>query len=129
MIDVVAAVIIKDGKVLLAKRPKNKHQGGKWEFPGGKIEPDEKPLEALKREIKEEINLEIFDASLLHTVEHHYPDKSVRILFFKVHAFNGEAKGLEGQDVRWHSLGKINQLDFPDANKAILSLLNPQAVE
>jgi len=123
MIDVVAAVIIKDGKVLLAKRPKNKHQGGKWEFPGGKIEPDEKPLEALKREIKEEINLEIFDASLLHIVEHHYPDKSVRILFFNVHAFNGEAKGLEGQEVKWLAIKEASELEFPEANRNMIAQL------
>lgn len=114
-------VIIKDDKALLAKRHDHQHQGGLWEFPGGKVEPGETPFEALKRELKEEVNLDIHAATQVMTIDHHYPDKSVQLLIFRVTDFSGEAKHCEGQDMRWVSFDDLASLPIPEANKKIMN--------
>lgn len=124
-IHVVAAVILDtDGqdknRVLLSLRLKDAHQGGKWEFPGGKIEVGESGLDALKRELKEELNISIDIASeYLHT-SHEYSDKLVHLNVYLVRSFVGTPEGMEGQEVRWFSLNEMMQLNFPDANYPIL---------
>jgi len=120
---VAAGIILKGDKVLIAKRPSNKHQGGLWEFPGGKVETNETPFQALKRELKEEIGLDIIQADLYHDIQFNYPDKNVHLLFFMVMDFSGDAKGLEGQEVCWVSFEDLNQYEFPEANKGIVNML------
>jgi 8-oxo-dGTP diphosphatase len=82
-IDVTAAVVIIDGKVLMSTRPKGKHLAGYWEFPGGKVGETEKIDLCIKREMKEELGVDIIPLDILYRIEHHYSGKSVRITFFR----------------------------------------------
>lgn len=120
-IHVAAGVILNpDGKVLIAKRPDDVHQGGLWEFPGGKLESDEPVEVALKRELQEELGVDIQDAHPLIRIHHDYPDKSVLLDVWKITAFTGYAHGKEGQPIKWVAVEELNQLDFPEANRPII---------
>ncbi len=123
---VVAAVIYdeKQEQVLIAKRPDDKHQGGKWEFPGGKVDEGESAGEALKRELFEELDIRISHFDRLIEIHHDYPDKSVFLDIYEVHQFSGEAIGKEGQEVRWVKPSKLSAFTFPDANVAIIEAIN-----
>ena len=123
LIEVAAAVIQRGDSVLLARRPDDKHQGGKWEFPGGKIEIGEQPVAALRREIKEELDLTIRVAIPYEIVEHRYTDQAVKLYFYRVSDFTGEARGMEGQEIAWVKLAELAQLDFPAANELIVKML------
>ncbi len=126
MINVAAGIILKDDKVLIAKRPDDKHMGGLWEFPGGKIESNETPLEGLIRELKEEINIDVKQAVLRQKIIHNYPTKSVCLFFYIVSSYTGLAKGLEGQLVQWVSHSRIGQFNFPEANQTIVEQFEKQ---
>lgn len=123
---VVAAVIHNSaGEILLARRLSHQHQGGKWEFPGGKVELDEQPKPALVRELYEELGLKV-DAEDLQSfieVRHCYPDKAIFLDVYQLLNFTGEAYGLEGQEVAWLPLQALADMPFPEANKPILDKL------
>jgi len=110
-------------QILIAKRPNNKHQGGLWEFPGGKIETDESPQQALERELREEINISVLKSDFFEQIDFDYSDKKVSLLFFLVTEFSGEPKGNEGQEVRWADVSDLNQYEFPLANQEIVESL------
>ena len=116
----VAVVEDNDGKFLLAKRPQSSHQGGLWEFPGGKVERDESVVDALKRELHEEAGLELLHATPLIQIPHDYGDKSVLLDVWKIEQFTGSAFGKEGQEVCWVDANNFSLYDFPAANKAII---------
>ncbi|MDO0946325.1 Nudix family hydrolase [Chromohalobacter salexigens] len=115
-----AAIIREDGHVLLARRPSIVDQGGLWEFPGGKLAPYETGFEALRRELREELGIEIQRAQPLIRVHHEYEDKRILLDVWQVHAFEGEPFGREGQAVRWVPQEELNNYPFPEANHAIL---------
>lgn len=120
-IHVVAAVIEnQQGQVFIAKRPDHAHQGGLWEFPGGKVELDESAKHALKRELFEEIGIHIQKYEPLIQISHDYPDKSVLLDVWRVTHFDGIAHGKEGQQTCWINKSKLSQFDFPAANKPII---------
>ena len=120
-IHVMAAVIRRaDGCILIAKRPDTAHQGGLWEFPGGKLEDGESRLGGLARELLEELGIHVTNAEPLIDIRHDYPDKSIRLDVWSVSAFSGEAHGAEGQQVRWVVPGDLGEYDFPAANKPIV---------
>jgi 8-oxo-dGTP diphosphatase len=98
----------------------HKHQGGLWEFPGGKIDDGETAAEALVRELQEELAIVATAFRPLLTVEHHYADKSVRLQVFRVTAFDGEAHGAEGQPTLWVNAAELANYAFPAANTAIV---------
>lgn len=124
---VVAAVILNEseGSVLLARRPKNKHQGGKWEFPGGKVEAAEAVPIALQRELDEELGINAAPDQMSRYIEirHRYPDKNIFLDVWLVTAFSGNPYGREGQEVRWFAKQELINLDFPAANTPILDKL------
>lgn len=122
-IHVAAAIIIKGSNVLIARRPIDKHKGGYWEFPGGKVEPSETAKQALIREIAEEVNIRIQSAELFKEINYTYPEKSVHLHFFKCELFTGEAHGVEGQEIRWVKLSALSQYQFPEANQPIVDML------
>lgn len=123
-IHVVAAVIMgSDGRIFLSKRPQSKHQGGLWEFPGGKLEPREAPVDALSRELEEELGIQVEACSPLIKVSHDYADKSVLLDVWSVSQFQGEPHGREGQETAWVHKQQLQNLDFPAANKPILEKL------
>ena len=121
-IHVAAAVILdKNDNVLIARRPDDKHMGGLWEFPGGKVEPDEKVTDALCRELDEEIGIQPTAFKPLIRIRHDYPDKSVLLDVWTVMDFTGEPHGKEGQPVRWVARPELSSYEFPAANKPIIT--------
>ena len=110
-------------EVLIALRDEDKHQGGLWEFPGGKVEAGESVTEALSRELQEELNLQVLDSSPLLEIEHNYGDKQVKLDVWQVDEFRGKASGMEGQPICWVGLENLQDYQFPDANRKIVSFL------
>ena len=107
----------------LTKRLDNAHQGGKWEFPGGKVEKDETVAQALARELKEEVNIEVLSCQPLTIIDHDYGDKKVCLEVFIVDNYIGEPSAQEGQEQNWVALENFSTLDFPKANEAIIAEL------
>lgn len=118
----VAVAVIRDsqGRILLARRPRHVHQGGLWEFPGGKIEPGEVVEQALARELIEELGIEPVSVSPLIRLHHQYTDKAVLLDVWQVDKFNGVAHGREGQPVEWVKAESLADYPLPEANQAIL---------
>ncbi|MYM64698.1 Nudix family hydrolase [Pseudomaricurvus sp. HS19] len=119
----VAAGVIKDaaGQILIARRPDTAHQGGLWEFPGGKLEAGESAPQALARELHEELGIHVEHCEPLIQIRHDYPDKSVLLDVWTVDAFAGEPHGREGQPVRWVAASDLGNYDFPAANVPIVT--------
>ena len=120
-VEVAVGVIVRDGLVFLTKRADNVHQGGKWEFPGGKKEADESITEALARELFEEVDIQVINAKGLLDIQHDYPDKSVFLGVYLVEGFSGEPRSKEGLISRWVPLAELPEVDFPEANKPIVA--------
>lgn len=121
----VAVGVLEDarGRVLIARRPEHVHQGGLWEFPGGKVSAGETVEQALRRELQEELAIAVQSAEPLIRIPHHYADKSVLLDVYKVTAFSGQPTGNEGQPVQWVHPMELDQYPFPAANRAILAAL------
>lgn len=120
----VAVIFDSDGRILITQRPSHASHGGLWEFPGGKLEKGETALTALKREIKEEVGLDIFEAEPLTEIEHSYGDKDVLLLVYCIYKFVGIASCCESQiDFRWVEPARLNDFSFPQANEKIIELL------
>ena len=124
LVNVAVAVIVNESdEVCISLRHQEAHQGGLWEFPGGKIEPGETVEQALRREIKEELNLEIESSRPLISIVHRYSDEDVCLHVFKIPSYSGEVDGLEGQEFKWVAIDHLSDYDFPDANVAIINAL------
>ena len=121
---VAVGVIIDDQqRILITQRPLHATHGGLWEFPGGKLEENEVPLDALIREIKEEVGLNVLQAEFLGALSHSYAAYSLELLIYCVFSFQGQAKAQEGQmDLRWVALDRLHDFKFPDANQQIIAL-------
>ncbi|EKE85324.1 8-oxo-dGTP diphosphatase MutT [Idiomarina xiamenensis] len=121
----VAVGVIEDeqGRLFISRRASERHQGGKWEFPGGKVEQGESVQQALARELREECNIDVEQCAPLTVVEHRYADKAVRLDVWLVTRYRGQAKQLEGQEWRWVARHELEAYQFPDANIAILDCL------
>ncbi len=123
-IAVVAAVLQQpDGRFLLAQRPQGKAYAGYWEFPGGKVEPDETPAQALKRELHEELGIEVTAAHPWLTREYDYEHADVRLDFFRVRGWRGEPQGREQQAFAWQRIEAIDVAPLLPANGPILAAL------
>ena len=123
VVRVAAGIIMRNEDVFVALRSKEQHQGGCWEFPGGKVEPQETPSQALVRELKEECGIEVQRSDEFHVIRHDYADKSVELHFFVVTDFVGEPSGSEGQQVAWVAKTSLPDLIFPEANVPIVKML------
>jgi 8-oxo-dGTP diphosphatase len=121
-IHIVAAIIFNQDKsqIFITKRPDDKHQGGFWEFPGGKVESDETIEQAMIRELDEEIGILVTEQALFEHLEYDYPDKSLKFDFVSVTAFENEPYGKEGQEGRWVEVSRLSEYAFPEANVPIL---------
>ena len=119
----VAAAVIRgaDNRILIARRGDTQHQGGLWEFPGGKVEADETVQTALARELREELGIEVSQARPLIKVQHDYADKQVLLDVWEVSAFTGEAHGVEGQPLAWVKARELPGYEFPEANRPIVT--------
>lgn len=128
-IQVALAVIINDaGEVLLSLRDQQAHQGGLWEFPGGKVETGENITQALVREVREELGIEIGHSHLFKSIQYAYPDKQVVLHVYLVDRFHGTPVGAEGQSLKWQAINCLQPAMFPAANRSIIRALQlPQA--
>lgn len=122
-VEVAVGVIVRHQQVFLTKRAENVHQAGKWEFPGGKKEVNETIEQALARELEEEVGIVIGTPSTLMTIHHDYPDKSVVLAVFLVKEFSNEPESKEGLLSQWADIDSLVDIDFPEANKAIVDQL------
>jgi len=121
----VAVGVVEDnsGRILIARRPLHLHQGGLWEFPGGKVDEGEDVITALHRELHEEVGIDIKQTQPLITITHDYGDKQVWLDVHRVISFQGDAHGREGQPVKWVAIDKLEDYDFPVANRGILNAI------
>ncbi len=109
------------GRVLLARRHSEAHQGGLWEFPGGKVEAHESAYAGLQRELREELGVELRDARPLIRVRHRYPDRAVLLDIWRVEAFDGQARGCEGQQIEWVEPARLGAYAMPAADVPIIN--------
>lgn len=124
----VAVAVVNDAEVLIAKRPDDKHQGGLWEFPGGKVEDGETVPAALVRELDEEVALPTAESNMseLMQIPFEYPDKKVFLDVYWVEVGINDAllaHGAEGQQVRWVKAHELSDYQFPEANNPILDAI------
>lgn len=117
----VAVIRSQDGQVFITRRADHVHQGGLWEFPGGKVEVGESIESALKREILEENGIEIHEAVPLIKIPYRYPDKHVLLDVWEVTSYSGVPHGKEGQACDWISVSELQNVSFPAANRPIVT--------
>ena len=120
----VGVLLNDDHEVLIALRPAESHQGGLWEFPGGKVEEGESVECALAREFEEELGISVQACTGLTQIKHEYADKSVMLDVLRIERSSGIPQGREGQVIEWRALSKLKALDFPKANERIIRILN-----
>ena len=123
LVHVAVGVIIQDESVFLTRRHSDVHQGGKWEFPGGKVESEETVAQALARELKEEVDIDILACQPLMEISHDYGDKQVKLAIFIVDQYSGEPNSQEGNEQQWASISELAAIEFPEANLAIVEKL------
>lgn len=121
-IHIVAGIIVNSegSQIYITKRPDDKHQGGLWEFPGGKVEAGESIKQALSRELYEEIGITVTEQNLFEHLEFDYSDKALRFDFMLVTGFENQPFGKEGQQGKWVLISDLTNYAFPAANNAIV---------
>lgn len=125
----VAVIINERSEVLLTRRHAERHQGGLWEFPGGKCEPGEALGDALRRELHEELAITVESHEPLIVIEHDYGDRRVRLDVQRVLSFAGTPAPCEAQPMRWVPLARLPEYAFPAANAPIVERLLRDALQ
>lgn len=123
MIEVTGAIIEKDGKILAARRKKDSHLGGFWEFPGGKIEPGETPEECLARELREELNINVSAGQKLGENTHEYPDRTINLILFFVKGDFENIHSDDNQELKWLSIQELDIVAWAPADFPLLEKL------
>jgi len=126
MKEVTAAIIINDGKVLIAQRAENQGLAGKWEFPGGKVEPGETHEECLVREIKEELGIKIEVDSFFAESIYHYDAGKIRLLAYKARWNDGEYKLTAHSQIKWVKPNELDNYDFSPADIPFIKKLKEE---
>ena len=114
------AVVRRDGKILIARRPSGKHLAGYWEFPGGAVEPGETPEQAVTRELREEVGLDVTVTGRGESIDWDYGDKRVLLDVFICEAPAGEPRAIQCDEVRWVEPRELAGYRFPPANEALV---------
>jgi 8-oxo-dGTP diphosphatase len=123
MMDVVAAVIERDGKILIGQRKRGGRHALKWEFPGGKVEPGEELRPALARELREELDIDAVIGEEMDSYKVTYPGSSVMLHFYRVVQFQGEPRNLDFEQIAWEPRGKLPEYDFLEGDVRFISKL------
>jgi 8-oxo-dGTP diphosphatase len=122
--EVVAAALFDDvGRVLVTGRPPGKHMAGRREFPGGKIAAGETQAVALRRELREELGIEIGEAQFAMTLDHDYEDRRIRLHFFLVDSFSGTPQPLDGQTLDWVAVEDLHRQNILEADAPFVALI------
>lgn len=129
MVRVTAAVIIRGGRVLIARRRPGARLGGKWEFPGGKIEPGESPEACLHRELREEFDIEATIGEALGCHVHRYDFGTVALTAFRVDEFRGALRLNDHQEVRWVAPASLADFDFTPADLPFVAMIQAGEVK
>ena len=122
---VAAAVIERDGRYLITRRQAGVHLEGQWEFPGGKCEPGETLHACLRRELREELSVDVTVGDVLLTTTHDYPERRVELHFVRC-GLDGEPAPQLGQEMRWTPREELNALEFPAADAELIRILTEQ---
>jgi 8-oxo-dGTP diphosphatase len=120
---VAGALFDRDGRVLIAQRPPGKALAGRWEFPGGKLEPGEDPLDGLVRELREELGIDVRRAHRLLRYRHDYPGRTVELDFWNVTDWTGTPHGREGQALKWVRPADLSHEDILEADAPMIEVL------
>ena len=120
MLIVVAGVALRGGRVMLCQRRPEAHNGLKWEFPGGKVEPGESPEEALARELREELDIGVRVGHIADAVYYRYPDRDVLVLFYLCEITRGEPRAMDCNAIAWPAMEDIGQYDFAEADRVFV---------
>ncbi len=123
VIEVAAGLVFRNGRLLITQRRPGDHLEGLWEFPGGKREPGESFEACLKRELQEELGIDVQVGDLLDSVLHRYPGKTVRLNFYCCRCLAGEPQALGCQDLAWIYPAQLESYSFPPADQQLLLLL------
>ena len=129
VIDVSAALIFHNGRLLITQRPSDSHLGGLWEFPGGKREPDETFEQCLIREIHEELGMDITVGELFEEITHAYKERTVHLKFFMCRWTGGDPQPLGCAAFKWVTKSELTQYDFPAADTQLLAKLGGSKIQ
>jgi 8-oxo-dGTP diphosphatase len=124
---VAAALYHRDGRVLIAQRPAGKHMAGRWEFPGGKVTAGESEAQALARELREELGVEVTASRPFMRLAHSYDDRDVELSMWIVEGFRGEPQGLDGQRLKWVQAVRLLDEDILEADRPFVEALRDRA--
>ena len=125
MLQVVAAIIEREGRILICRRRPGQAHALKWEFPGGKVEPGEAPAHALTRELEEELGISGAEGPEITRYPHTYPGRSpVTLIFFRVTRFLGEPRNLIFQEMRWEPVAALATFDFVEGDLPFIRALS-----
>jgi 8-oxo-dGTP diphosphatase len=111
------------GRILIARRPAGKHMAGRWEFPGGKVTVRETEEQALIRELREELGVQVSEPQFCVRLSHAYPDRTVELSCWIVRNFAGEPRGLDGQQLKWVRAAQLPQEDILEADLPFIEAL------
>jgi mutator protein MutT len=125
-IEVAAGLVFRDSKLLITQRYPAAHQGGLWEFPGGKRDPHESFEECLTRELREELGIEVTVHELVETIVHEYLERTVLLKFFRCSWKGNEPQALGCPDFRWITREELDQYQFPAADARLLQTLREE---
>jgi 8-oxo-dGTP diphosphatase len=123
LIDVAAALVFREGKLLITQRHAKAHLGGLWEFPGGKREPEETFEQCLVRELREELGIEVAVGKLVESLTHEYPEKAVHLRFYHCHWKEHEPQPLGCPAFKWVTAAEMKGYSFPAADARLLEKL------
>lgn len=123
VIEVSAGLVFRDGKLLITQRRSQDHLGGLWEFPGGKRECNESDEACLRRELMEELGIEVEVGELIESIQHDYPEKSVHLKFFRCTLRNGEPSPFGCDALAWVQAAQLADYAFPEADLRLLGKL------
>ena len=127
-VQVAAALICHDGRYLVTKRRPDAHLGGLWEFPGGKRESGESLEDCLRRELREELGIDVTGPEPVQVIGHVYPDREVELHFFRCEIAGGEPTALGCEAIRWAHPHELAHMDFPPADRGLIDALTERTI-